>query len=94
MPSCPGAHLALLGNAGKLEGFLACPEFIQSLCLDGGSSSLLDQTLLFVMFQVILLLRFLKHIRPVWVSLLKHEGESSTVLFQFRGICIHYPQLP
>lgn len=76
-PSCPGAHLALLGDAGKLDGFQACPEFVQSSCLDGGSFSLLGQTLLVVTVQVILLLRPLKHIRPVWVCLLKHEGESS-----------------
>lgn len=76
-PSCPGAHLALLGDAGKLEGFQACPEFVWSLCLDGGSFSLLGQTLLFVTVQVILLLRPLKRIRTVWVCLLKHEGKSS-----------------
>lgn len=76
-PSSPGAHLTLLGDTGRLEGFQACPEFIQSLCLDGGSFSLMSQTLLLVTVQVILLLRPLKHIRPVWVCLLKHEGESS-----------------
>lgn len=76
-PSCLGAHLALLRDAGKLGVLLVCLEFVQSLCLDGGSFCLLGQTLLFVTVQVISLLRPLKHIRPVWVCLLKHEGESA-----------------
>lgn len=47
-PSCPRAHLALLGDAGKLEGFQAFPEFVWSLSWNGVSFSLLGQMLLFV----------------------------------------------
>lgn len=36
-PSCPGAHLFLLGDAGKLGGFQACPEFFQSLHMNAES---------------------------------------------------------
>lgn len=74
-PSCPGAHLFLLGDAGKLGGFQACPEFFSVFAYE--CRVFASQMLLLVAVQVILLLRPLKHIRPVWVCLLKQEGESS-----------------
>lgn len=74
--NCSSAHLPLLELLESLKDFRPALSFFGSYGSVEGPS-LCRAKLLLVAVQSISLLGPLKHIRPVWVCLLKHKGEYS-----------------